>query len=204
MFNLVKERVKGDFISEIYADRFINTACSFVFVFHQLLYHLELFSRRKRSVKLYPRGGRKLYHGVLRKIFNSAAVIAGPFVCHRVFVEIDRYERELVEPSCDIAVFIDISAGLACTHGDSKDTVVVEIHRTGKRSYIAVIRNLYRNIVAQLFGNIEINVLYIFIKILVRNLYEQRSDHYTVVNTYAGGRNAYAIHTRHMLRGGLH
>ena len=74
--------------SNLYSARLV-TAGTLVAVFHKALHNLELFSRRKVFVKFNTCVGCELNNAVLREIFNTATIVARPFVNHSVFVVVN-------------------------------------------------------------------------------------------------------------------
>ena len=203
VFYIVEQRIVCYRIAEIYADGLVNLRRSLVALRMEFLNDFEFFRRGQRRVKFDTCRGSEFDNSVLREVFNAAAVIARPFVNHSVFTIVCGNERKFVEPACDIAVKVNISASFACAHRYAENAVVVKVHRTRKSGNITVVCYNYGNI-ANFFCNVDVHILDFLIKVLFRNFEKEGSHHYAVVNVYSRRTYADCVNSRHMGCCGLH
>ena len=204
MLDIVELGVVCDSVSEICADRIVNSGSALVAVLHKPLNDLQLLSGRKVLVKLDTRVRSKLDNAVLREVLNAAAVVTRPLVDHSLLTVVNGNECYLVEPACDISVGVNVTTSLGSTHSDTENRVVVKIHRTCKSSYVTVVSYLDRNILADLLSNVEIHILDLLVKVLFVYLDKERSRHNTVVNVNTCAGNADSVNTGHMRSRRLH
>ena len=186
---------------QIRADGAENILCPLVAALGQRLYGLELLRGGQPLVQRDAGGGRELDDGVLREILAAHAPVAGPFVDGGRFAQIDRRERQLVEPAEQIAAAVNVPCRLTRTHGKAHDAAVLQTHRARERGHVAVVGDDDRH-VADLFGRAVIDGLDL-LALRARDLQKQRGDHRAVAHERPRGRDADAVDTRQLGSGGL-
>ena len=60
---------------------------------------------------------------LLREVLRADTVVARPFVGRSGGIVVDRHERELVQPRCDVAVRRDVARRRARAERDAQDRV---------------------------------------------------------------------------------
>ena len=114
---------------QIHADGFENILRIRNALLCQLLHLLELFRRRQAFRQCDASRRSQLYDRVLREVFAADADVAGPFIAHGVFIQIDRRKRQLAEPAEQIAVSVHIANRFARAHSKTHDRAFMQTHR---------------------------------------------------------------------------
>ena len=170
---------------QIHADGFENVLRIRNALLCQLLHFLELFRRRQAFRQRNASRRSQLYDGVLREVFAADADVAGPFIAHGVFIQIDRGKGQLTEPAEKITVGVDIAYGFARAHGKTHDRAFMQTHRACKRGNVAVVGNNDGHIADLLRGTVE-DGLDLFAA-AARHLEEDGGNHRRVADEHACG-----------------
>ena len=170
---------------QIHADGFENILRIRNALLCQLLHFLELFRRRQAFCQRNASRRSQLYDRVLRKVFAADADVAGPFIAHGVFIQIDRRKRQLAEPAEQIAVSVHIANRFARAHSKTHDRAFMQTHCTCKRGHVAVVGDDDGHIADLLRGAVE-DGLDLFAA-AARHLEEDGGNHRRVADEHACG-----------------
>lgn len=151
----------------------------------QLLHLLELFRRRQAFRQCDASRRSQLYDRVLRKVFAAHAKVAGPFIAHGVFIQIDRGKGQLTEPAEEITVGVDIAYGFTRAHRKPHHAACAEAHRACERGHVAVVGNDDGHVSDLLRGAVK-DGLDLFAA-AARDLEEDGGNHRRVADEHACG-----------------
>ena len=85
-------------------------------------------------------------HALLAEVLHATTEVAGPFVGRSLDSIVDRDESELAEPVSEVALGVDKARGNAGAHGNAKDGVAVQRHRSSERRDVTVVEDLKGNL----------------------------------------------------------
>mmetsp|Transcript_70350 Transcript_70350/g.111602 ORF Transcript_70350/g.111602 Transcript_70350/m.111602 type:complete len:280 (+) Transcript_70350:253-1092(+) len=82
----------------------------------------------------------------------------GPWVCGCLWIQIQPYVAQLVDPTQQIAIFVRIASAFATAHGNTQNVAFRKFLHSSECSNLAIIDNFERDVSANLFRDSRENV----------------------------------------------